>query len=254
MRFRRALVTGASSGIGEAMANVLAEEGTALVVVARDGKRLEALASTLDVDVEVLPADLSQPDATAAVADRIRGDDQPVDLVINNAGFGTTGPVAAQTIDSQQGMIEVNVAALVHLSQVAAQVFGERGDGAILNVSSVAGFLPGVGTATYNATKAFVTSFSESLHEELRDSGVKVSALCPGLTRTEFQDRAGWDATQMPDIAWQSADAVARIGLNGVHANRAVVVSGVQNKAAVGLTRLMPAALQRRIAGLNPAN
>ncbi len=250
MRWSRALVTGASSGIGDAMARRLAEEGTDLVIVARDAERLEALAAELPVKVEVLPADLSDRGATDIVAGRIEAADDPVDLVVNNAGFGTTGPVIDQTVDSQQQMVAVNVAAVVRLGQAAAKTFVPRGDGAILNVSSVAGFAPAVNTATYNATKAFVTSFSQSLHEELRGTGVKVSALCPGLTRTEFQERAEFDASALPDVLWQSADAVARAGLDGVHHNRAVVVSGLQNKAAVGALKLMPSVVQRRMSSL----
>ncbi len=250
MRWSRALVTGASSGIGATMARQLADEGTALVVVARDVERLEELAGEVSVTVEVLPADLSDPEATARVAQRVEAEEAPVDLVVNNAGFGAVAPLVELSVESQQRMIAVNIAALAHLSQVAAKTFVPRGEGGILNVSSIAGFVPAASSATYNATKAFVTSFTESLHEELRGTGIKVSALCPGLTRTEFQDRADFDSSSLPDVLWQSAEAVAAAGLDGVASNRAVVVSGLQNKAAVGAFKLLPGTVQRRLASL----
>ena len=249
MKFDRALITGASSGIGLAMAKQLADRRTALVVVARDEQRLNDLAAQVSVDCEVLVADLADPTAVERVAERIAAT-PTIDLVINNAGFGVTGSVADSGHQAALGMVDVNVSALVHLSQVAAATMPGRGGGQILNVSSIAGFMVAPDNAVYAATKAFVTSFSQSLREELSSSGVGVTCLCPGLTRTEFQDRAEWDSSSIPDFLWQSADEVARAGLRAAAANRAVEVPGALNKAASSGTRMLPMAVVRKLGGL----
>ncbi|MEM9037953.1 MAG: SDR family oxidoreductase [Actinomycetota bacterium] len=250
MTWRRAVVTGASSGIGAAMVRKLAEDGVPVVMVARAADRMEALAEELGVDSEILPADLGTAEGIAATAARLRSEEDPIDLLVNNAGFGFTGPFAELEIEGQQSSIDVNVSALVQLSHAAATVMVERAGGTILNVSSVAGSAPTPGNAVYGATKAFVTSFSQGLHEELRPHNVKVTCLAPGFTRTEFQDRAGYDTTSLPSFVWQSAEEVAAIGLEAARKGRAVVVPGAQNKALVGTTKLLPGAVQRRLAGL----
>ena len=246
-RWNRALVTGASSGIGDAIARRLAGAGTDLVVVARDRDRLERLAADLPVATEVLPADLADPAAVDRVAARIEADDAPVDLVVNNAGFGNYGPFAGLDRDAETAVVTVNVAALHRLCHAAAGALGSRGGGGILNVASVAGLMPSASGATYNATKAFVVSLSESLHLELRSAGVHVTALCPGLTRTEFQDRAGIDLSDLPGFLWQDADTVAAAGLAGVAAGRVRVVTGIHNKVAVTGLRLVPGPIGRRL-------
>ncbi len=244
----RALVTGASSGIGREMCRLLAEVGTDLVVVARDTERLDALAEELAVDVEVLTADLSDPAAVAAVAARIEQEDQPVDLVVNNAGLGFSGDFADISIERARLVAGVNVVALHELCHAAANALRRRGRGTILNVSSIAGDLPGSSSATYNATKAFVTSLSQSLHIELRPHGVGVSCLCPGLTRTEFQDRGEVDVSNLPNVVWQSAETVARQALEGAAAGKPVVTTGAMNKVASRLVRSAPRLLAREIA------
>jgi short-subunit dehydrogenase len=244
MRWNRALVTGASSGIGRAIAQQLAVDGTRLVIVARDRERLEALASEVDVDCEVLVADLSDRDALANVEARLR-DESPIDLVVNNAGFGQTGQLHELNAERETAVIDVNVVALHRLSQVAAEVMVKHGGGGILNVSSVAAFAPAPNSATYAATKAFVSSLSEALHAELIEHRVHVTALCPGFTRTEFQDRADFDASKVPDRLWQSADDVAAAGLRGIDQNRAVVVPGGLNKVGVGLFNALPGPARR---------
>ena len=250
--WRRALVTGASSGIGEAFAQRLAGAGVPLVVVARSADRLEQLASTLDVDVEVVVADLETEAGQRAVERRLSASARPVDLLVNNAGFGVSGSFAATPIDSQVAMIELNVVALVRLTHAAVDAMRIRGHGGVLNVSSVAGYIPAPNSAVYAATKAFVTSFSQSIHEEVKRSGVTVTALCPGFTRTEFQTRAGSDvdASRMPSALWQSPDEVAEAGLHALRHRRALVVSGAQNRAMVGTVKLLPAAVARRVAGM----
>lgn len=244
-QWQRALVTGASSGIGAAMAVELAEQGTDLVVVARDTKRLQELAASLSVDVEVLTADLSVADQLASVAERLSDEETPIDLLVNNAGLGFTGDFVDIAAERRQLMVDVNVTALHELCAVAAAAMKARGAGTILNVSSVAGDIPAPQTATYNATKSFVTTLSQSLHMELEPYGVNVSCLCPGLTRTEFQERAGYDTSGLPSAMWQSAEEVARVGLSGAAAGKVVVVPGFANGMASKLARSVPRSVAR---------
>ncbi len=242
------MITGASSGIGRSMATMLAAEGTDVVVVARDLGRLESLADELASapgSVEILPADLADAVQLARVAARIQDEAAPIDLLVNNAGLGFTGDFVDIADERAELMVAVNVSALQALSLTAARTMKARKRGTILNVSSLAGDVPGPRSATYNATKAFVTSLSQSLHVELASHGVVVTALCPGLTRTEFQERAEYDTSELPAILWQSADAVAKVGLDAAHAGDAVVVSGLINKAASRLARSAPRSLTR---------
>lgn len=170
-------------------------------------------------------------------------------MVVNNAGFGTSGPVSDQTTESQVGMVELNIAAVVDLSCAAVQAMKPRGRGSILNVSSIGGFQASPGFAVYAATKAFVTSFTTALHEELRGSGINVTTLCPGFTRTDFQNRAGgFEATTLPDFVWQQPAQVAEAALAGLAKNRAVVIPGVLNKSTVGLVKVLPAVAARKLA------
>jgi len=247
-RWNRALVTGASSGIGAAIARRLAADGTALVVVARDRERLETLAADVAVDVEVLEADLSDPVDVARVASRLRGDDAPIDLLVNNAGLGFMGRFADADYERERGVVAVNVLALHELSHAAAATMSAAGTGGILNVASVAGYLPSAGSATYAATKAFVNSFSESLHQELSDVGVVVTSSCPGFTKTEFQERADYDSAQIPKLLWQDADTVAAHALAAVSDGKARAVPGFMNKVAVGFLKVAPLRLVRTFA------
>jgi uncharacterized protein len=261
--WKRALVTGASSGIGEAIARRLAISGTDLVLVARDQTRLEKLADELDdyhgARIEVLPADLCDRVQLGAVERRLAAAVDPVDLLVNCAGVGTTGQFADLPLEGEEAEIDLNVNVLVRLSHVAARTMKARaiaagtagGDGAptggILNVSSIASFQPGTRTATYAATKAFVTSFSQALHVELRPAGISVSCLCPGFTRTEFQARAGYDVP-VPGLLWQDAEDVAAAGVTGVTRGRDVVVPGPVNKTMTATSRLVPLRTARWIA------
>ncbi len=245
------MVTGASSGIGRETALLLAAEGTHLVVVARDRDRLETLASLVRVPCEVLVADLRDPAQLATVEARLAAEPF-IDLLVNNAGFGFSGRFDQMDIDRESSVIAVNVTAVSRLSHAAAaSMVGRTGRRSILNVSSLAGFIPAASSATYGATKAFVTSFSQAMHEELKAEGIDVSTLCPGFTRTEFQQRANAmsEAGKIPDRLWQSAVEVARAGLDGAAANKAIVVPGVHNKAAAGVASALPKGLLRRIVG-----
>jgi short-subunit dehydrogenase len=245
-----ALVTGASSGIGLSFARQLAAKGNDLVVVARDEARLKELANELRVDVEVLPADLTDAEQLLAVERRLADATRPIETLINNAGFGTNGPLADADIATLDREIRLNVLALVRLTHAALPGMLERGGGGILNVSSIAGFQPAAKSAVYSATKAAVTSFSQAVHEEVRSRGVRVSVLCPGFTETEFQTRGGFSRDAVPKAAWQTADQVAATGLKGLARNQALVVPGLPNKLLAASTHLMPRGVVRRVAAM----
>lgn len=227
------------------MAEQLAADGTELVVVARSGPRLAELADSVRVDCEVIVADLADPTELSYVEDRLRDRQRPIDLLVNNAGFGFQGTFHELDFERESAVVDVNVKALHRLAHVAAREMVATGRGGILNVSSIAGFVGSPGTATYAATKAFVTSFSEAIHSELEPHGVHVTVLCPGFTRTEFQQRADYDASNVPAALWQSASEVAKAGLDGVRANRAVVVPGVKNKIGATAINALPGSVRR---------
>ena len=214
--FRSALVTGASSGIGEETTRQLAAAGVPVVAVARRADRLEALAAELGT-VEVLVADLGERDGQARVARRIADPDRPLDLVVNNAGFGTSGAFASQDVDRLSAEIALNVDALTRLTHAALEVMVPRRRGWVLNVSSFASFQPAPRLAVYAATKAYVTSLGESLYEEVKGAGVVVSTLCPGLVRTEFQQVSNTShyQTDFPDVLWLPLPEVVTSALDG---------------------------------------
>lgn len=248
--WERALVTGASAGIGASMCRALAAEGTDLVIVARDRVRLSELADELAaahaVKVTVLAADLGDGLGLEEVAARIGEVGEPVDLVVNNAGFAVAGDYADLTADDVQSQIDVNVAALARLTLAAVRAMVPRGSGSILNVSSVAGLAPGPGTAVYSATKAFVSSLGQSLAAELHGTGVTITTLHPGFTRTEFQERSGYAASHVPAMLWQSADDVAAAALQATKDGRSSVVSGLPNRVAAALLGFVPRGVQTR--------
>jgi len=252
----RALVTGASSGIGAAFARELAARGSDLVVVARDGERLDRLAGELGelygIQCEVLVADLIDPGARERVAARIGDEAGAVDLVVNNAGFGTSGRFVRQVVEDERREIELNVVALHRLTHAAVQAMAARGHGGVINVSSLGGYQPTPGFATYSATKAFVTSFTQAVHEELRGTGVKAMVLCPGFTRTEFQERAGVgrEAGSLPGFMWQEADEVVRAALRDYDRGRAVSVPGPLNTAAAVFATMAPGIAGRKVAAV----
>jgi uncharacterized protein len=246
-----ALVTGASSGIGDQLARVLAERGHDLVLVARDVGRLEALAKELEgafnTTAQVLPADLTDPEQLAIIEGRCKDRSAPIDILVNNAGFGTFGSFHTLDVAEEAREIQLNVVALVRLTHAAATEMVWHGKGGILNVSSLAGYQPGPFNATYAATKAFVTSFTEAVHEELKGTGVSVTVLCPGFTRTGFQETAQVPASDIPGFMWQQAEAVAVAGLDALAKNRAVAIPGPVNKALGGFSSVMPHSVTRRI-------
>jgi short-subunit dehydrogenase len=245
-----ALVTGASTGIGEEFARRLAAQGHDLVLVARDRARLEALAKELEeaygVAAEVLPADLTDPVQLAPAEARARD----VDLLINNAGYGTFGNFHEIDLDVDVREVQLNVIALMRLTHAAAAGMAARGKGGILNVSSLAGFQPGPRNATYSATKAFVTSFTEAVHEEMKGTGVSVCVLCPGFTRTEFQERANAPASGVPEFMWQRAPEVVTAALEGLEKNKAIIVPGAFNRVLGTFSNMAPHAVSRRASAM----
>ncbi len=253
--FTSALVTGASSGIGESIAHVLGRAGVPTVLVARRVDRLAEVADRYD-GFEVLAADLNDREGLNAVEQRIASADQPIDLVVNNAGFGTSGVFDDLDIDRLAAEIGLNVVALTRLSHAALRAMRPRGRGFLLNVSSMASFQPAPKLAVYAATKAFVTSLTESLHEEARGTGVHVTALCPGLTKTEFQSVSNSAAytSSYPGFAWLDVDDVARAGLADVARGRALSIPGVLYKGLSIATGVTPRGLTRHLSRLVQRN
>jgi hypothetical protein len=249
--FESALVTGASSGIGAAIADQLGRAGVPTVVVARRRDRLDELADRYD-GFEVIVADLTTDAGQRAVIERISEPGRPIDLVVNCAGFGTSGTFHELDAARLGREVELNVAALTQLSHAALASMVPRRRGWLLNVSSIVGFQAVPQLAVYAATKAFVTSLTEGLHEEVRGTGVHVTALCPGLTRTEFQQVSSTarSVERYPAALWKSADDVARKGLEDVIAGKALSVPGIAYKSLVAAAGVAPRGLVRRLAGL----
>jgi uncharacterized protein len=232
-----ALVTGASAGIGEAIARELASRGHGVTLVARRGERLRTLAGELSerhgIRAEVIAADLGDPPAREQLADRIAGLGLAVEVLVNNAGFGGSGTLVDSTRESLLAMLRVNCEALLDLQARYLPAMVERGRGAVINVASTAAFQPMPGTATYAATKAFVLSLSEAVHEELKGTGVTMTAVCPGPVRTEFTQVAGIEHAedQLPSLFWMDSQAVAKAAVDGAENGKRVVVPGLLNRA-----------------------
>jgi uncharacterized protein len=244
---RTALITGASSGIGQAFAEVFAANGFDLVITARREDRLRTLAASLEtqhgVRVHVIPIDLSDPAASAALGDRIVADGIAIDALVNNAGFGVPGTFLKSDWPRHSEFLQVMLVAVVELTYRLLPGMLDRGYGRIVNVASLAGLLPGVaGHTLYAATKSFLIRFSESLATEVASRGVHVTAVCPGFTFSEFHDVSGTRqiVSRMPSFMWMNADPVAKQGFDAVMAGRPVVVPGRVNSAIATLARLLP--------------
>ena len=240
------LVTGASAGLGAEFARQCVGHGDELVLVARRRDRLEALAAELGGRVHVIAADLAAPGAAATLVEQIEALGLTVGTLINNAGFGLTGRFADLPLDRELEMIDLNIRLLTELSHRILPAMRARRSGAILNVASTAAFQAGPGMGVYFATKAYVLSFSEALHHELKGSGIKVTALCPGPVATEFGEVAGVTSKSFHRLAGD-AQSVCAAGLDALARNQAIVVPGLQNKIGAQAHRLLPRAALRRI-------
>ncbi|TWE20615.1 hypothetical protein FB465_5769 [Kitasatospora atroaurantiaca] len=236
-----ALITGATAGIGAAFARRLAKDGRNLVLVARDTGRLAAsaaeLSKTYGVEVETLAADLATDTGITAVEERLRDAGRPVDILINNAGFGNKGAFLTVPLEAELDMLKVHVEAVLRTTTAALPGMQERGRGGIINVASVAAFLP---RGTYGATKAWVVSFTQGIARDVGGSGVRLLALCPGFTRTEFHQRAGMGTSNIPAWSWLSAERVVDEALRDLARGRSLSVPGKRYKAIVAVSRLLP--------------
>lgn len=251
---RTALVTGASAGIGQAFAELLAARGYGLVLTARRRDRLEALAATLreqhGVPVEVIDADLADPAAPAAIAEAVRARGLRVDVLVNNAGYGVPGSYTKVAWADHERFLQVMVTAVCDLTHLLLPGMVERGWGRVINVASLAGLVPApAGHTLYGASKAFLIRFSEALAAEHASRGVHVTALCPGFTYSEFHDVTGTRRQMrgLPTVMWMEAGAVAAEGYEAVMRGRAVHVSGRLNRALAWLVRVLPQGLVRRV-------
>jgi uncharacterized protein len=235
------LVTGATAGLGAAFARRLAADGHDVVLVARDEKRLTERAAELreryGVAAEVLAADLATDEGIAAVEARLADRDRPVDVLVNNAGFGNRGMFLEVSAADEAMMLKVHCEAVLRLTMAAAGAMRERGRGFVVNVASVAAFMP---RGTYAASKAWVVRFTQGAARELAGSGVRLMVLCPGFVHTEFHERAGMDVSGLPGFAWLDADKVVAAAVRDLARGRVVSVPDVRYKAAVALTRLVP--------------
>jgi short-subunit dehydrogenase len=242
------LITGATAGIGAAFARRLADDGHDLVLVARDGKRLEDSAQELrkrhGVRVQVLVADLSTEEGIAAVEARLADRAEPVDVLVNNAGFGNRAAFLDAPVAEELTMLKVHCEAVLRLTYAAAKAMRERGRGFVINVASVAAFVP---RGTYSASKAWVVRFTQGAARELAGSGVRLMALCPGFVHTEFHQRAGMDASGLPDWVWLDADKVVTAAIRDLAVGKTVSVPDVRYKAAVGLAKVMPNGVFARV-------
>lgn len=235
------LITGASAGLGAAFARGFAAKGCDLVLVARDKDRLDAVAAELAREYgtasEVLPADLLDPADCAVVTERLAASARPVDILVNNAGFGLPAPFPYSPVEDEERMLDLLVKVPLRLTHALLPGLRARRRGAVLNVSSVAGLLP---TGTYGAAKAWVTAFSESLRVDMAPYGVRVLAVVPGFTRTEFQQRAGMDVSALRDAVWLEPEAVVAQALKDLALRRPVSVTGHRYRAYALAVRHLP--------------
>ncbi|RLP56374.1 MAG: SDR family oxidoreductase [Ketobacter sp.] len=245
MALTTALITGASSGIGYEISKLLAEQGHDLVLVARREEHLHQFAASLRkdfaIEVRVIAIDITQLEKIDRLYDTLRKENIPVDILVNNAGLGVWGAFTANDTDAEINQIQLNITALTYLTKLFATDMVKRGLGKILNIASVAGFMPSPYMAVYNASKAYVVSFSEALRVELKGTGVSVTVSCPGPTASEFHQTAGTDNLKLLKLLpAMSCEQVARVSVAGMHKRKALVVPGVINRVMTLLPRIAP--------------
>ena len=243
-----ALITGATAGIGAAYAKLLAKEGFDLVLVARDLPRLKGVAKELSklykIKAETIKADLTKPAQLAKVEKRLANNSKPIEVLINNAGFGLKDSFLVSNLAKEQELLDVLVTAPMRLSHAVLPGMIKRNSGSIVNVSSVASFIAG---GTYSAAKSYLTVFSEYLHTELRDTNVKVSALCPGFTRTEFHARGKMKMSGLPNYMWTAVDQVVAKYWRYVKAGKVICIPGWQYMLLSSIARIAPRPLVRKL-------
>lgn len=249
---KKAYITGASSGIGKEFAIQLMNSHD-LVLIARnlqalEDLKLEILAKVPDRDIEVISLDLTKSKDSKTLYKKVLSDND-LDLLVNNAGFGTVGDFSDISIEEELKEIQLNVSALVELTHAALINLKKRNSGGIINVASLAAYLPAPYSATYAATKAFVKSFTESIHEEAIRHGVVVQSLCPGLTHSDFHQRAGIEKSNFPKFMWMDSRDVVKDSLRSLKKKHAVCIPGGVNQTAIGLTNIVPNFLSRKLAG-----
>jgi short-subunit dehydrogenase len=246
-----ALITGATAGIGAQYARLLAKEGFDLILVARNKNRLASTAKSLNkefgVKVEVLPADLTKPVQLEKVRKRLSDSRKPIEVLINNAGFGINQSFLVSDLSDEQGLLDVLVTAPMRLTHAVLPIMKERNSGTIVNVSSVASWIAG---GSYSAAKSYLTVLTESLHTELRSTKVKISALCPGFTRTEFHERGRMKMNGLPNFMWLSAEKVVSKSWRDVNAGKVISIPGWQYLILSSISRFGPRPMVRRI-GMN---
>ncbi|MBA4861438.1 SDR family oxidoreductase [Streptomyces sp. PSKA54] len=239
-----ALITGSTAGIGAAFARRLAADGRDLVLVARDTKRLREQATELHdrhgIEAEVLTADLATEDGIEAVTARLSDRKKPVDLLVNNAGFGNKGRYLEVSMADELTMLKVHCEAVLRLTSAAAEAMRERGRGAVINVASVAAFVP---RGTYGASKAWVVQFTQGAAKDLAGSGVRLMALCPGFVRTEFHERAGMSTDNIPKWMWLDADKLVTAALTDLSRGKTLSIPDPRYKALMGLVKVAPRSL-----------
>lgn len=250
---KTAYITGASSGIGEEFARQLLNTYR-VVLIARNQSKLESLSQEFrkispDSNPILLSLDLTLNSDVKILCDKMI-QDSSLGLLINNAGYGTVGAFSDLNIQEELREIQLNVTTLVETTHAALQNFKKQKSGAIINVASIAGYLPAPYSATYAATKAYVRSFTESIFEELRDSGISIQALCPGLTHSDFHQRAGIEKSNFPNFMWMTAEEVVTASLLALKRNQVICIPGGVNQSAVGLTNLLPSSITRKVAGM----
>lgn len=244
-----ALVTGPTAGIGEAFARRLANDGHDLVLVARDSQRLATLATefeSMGVRAEVMVADLADRQALKVVEARLSDDARPVDVLVNNAGFGLNQRIVGGSVETEQAAIDVMVTAVMRLSHAAAPGMKRRGRGLIINVSSIAAFMP---LGSYSAAKSWGVAFTQGLHSELSGTGVNAIAVCPGLVHTQFHKRAGMDMSRASEWMWLSADQVVSQTMSDAAKGKSVSVAGLHNRTIAVATRVVPPRVVHRMRG-----
>jgi uncharacterized protein len=248
------LVTGASSGIGEAIVKQLAKDRNDLIIIARREEKLNELKTELEklysINVEYIVADLTIEDDLKNVFNRIEQDD--IDVLINNAGFGSSGPFVELDIDNELNEIDLNIKALVQLTHSAANSMAKNKSGTIVNISSIASYQPMVGNAVYGATKSFVTSFTHAISEELNSAGINVLLVCPGLTVSDFHKRSSWieagkDDSAYPKMLWKDSDEVAKMVVKSIKNHRSVLIPGILNKVIAFTSSSLPGNWTKKI-------